>query len=234
MKIDPRGTRSPKIALTLALSLAFMPIVLCPAQAEITSVNDPVFGTGAFTLDTATGLEWLDLTQTDSQSYDDVSAQFEPGGEYAGLRYASSAEAYTFFLDAGIPADVINGGNDYLNGQAYGTIAALQDLVGYTEADWSIGITSDVTDLGPPFPGPTRVVAELYTQSFNGRDAAPYTDLANIDVSPADGEKDLGNGSWLVRQVGTTTPPTTVPEPPAALIPLAAMLMLFSLRYRRS
>ena len=47
------------VVFPLALSL-----IAQPSHAVLIGVDDPVFGVGAITLDTDSGLEWLDLSVT--------------------------------------------------------------------------------------------------------------------------------------------------------------------------
>jgi hypothetical protein len=49
-------------------------------------------GDGLLTYDSASGLEWLDLSYTTDRSYNDIVRQLGPGGEFEGFRYASIAE----------------------------------------------------------------------------------------------------------------------------------------------
>lgn len=70
-------------------------LLLEGVQAAFVSVDDPTYGTGAFTGDPGTGLEWLDITQALNRSYNDVSAQLGPGGEFEGLRYATREDLVT-------------------------------------------------------------------------------------------------------------------------------------------
>ena len=54
-----------------------------------------------FTTDTETGLDWLDLTETRGQSYDEVENQMGAGQRYDGWRHASRDEVRIFWQDAG-------------------------------------------------------------------------------------------------------------------------------------
>jgi hypothetical protein len=56
---------------------------------------------GTTTLDDNTGLEWLDLTETNGMSNDDVRAEFVQGGSLEGYRYASLLEVEGFLTAAG-------------------------------------------------------------------------------------------------------------------------------------
>lgn len=49
------------------------------------------------TMDTQTGLEWLDLTQTAGYSYYDVLGRTQMGEQYEGYRYATSGEVSELF-----------------------------------------------------------------------------------------------------------------------------------------
>jgi hypothetical protein len=69
------------------------------AQASLISL-DSSFGADTITYDTATGLEWLDLTVSTNQSYNDVIGLL--GGTYVGFRYASTSEVEGLFDDVGI------------------------------------------------------------------------------------------------------------------------------------
>jgi hypothetical protein len=72
-------------SLTTALFLALSPVT----HAEIINNN-------SFTTDTQTGLDWLDVTETVNQSYNEVRAQLEKDGKYYGFRYATAEEFNTF------------------------------------------------------------------------------------------------------------------------------------------
>ena len=57
---------------------------------------DSEFGPDTITFDTATGLEWLDLTVTYMRSTDWVEAEMAPGGWLHGWRYATRTEFIDF------------------------------------------------------------------------------------------------------------------------------------------
>lgn len=54
--------------------------------------NSAIIDLGNITRDTATGLDWLDLTETRGISYNQVAAQFVTGGSLEGWRYATPME----------------------------------------------------------------------------------------------------------------------------------------------
>ncbi len=61
------------------------------AEAGVMIGDDAVFGAGSITIDTDTGLEWLDWTESTNRSYNDVSGQFGAGGDFEGWRHATRA-----------------------------------------------------------------------------------------------------------------------------------------------
>lgn len=58
---------------------------------------------GRITRDTGTGLDWLDLTETNGRSYIDVSSKLEPGMEFQGYRYATRDEVQVLWQNLGLP-----------------------------------------------------------------------------------------------------------------------------------
>lgn len=78
-------------------------------NAAIISADWQSTGDNLITQDTASGLEWLDLTVTVGMSYDAVSAQLGTGGAYEGWRYATTSEVIGFF-------DAFGGDSGYYTG----------------------------------------------------------------------------------------------------------------------
>ena len=97
---------------------------------------------GTYTTDTATGLQWLDLTLTPNISYNDMLTNLaNPSYTYYGYRYATTAEVSTLIADAGLTE-----GNTLLNSETP-SLEALIALLGVTLPDGaattaSIGLTS--------------------------------------------------------------------------------------------
>jgi Thrombospondin type 3 repeat len=153
-----------------------------PATSSLESADDPVFGPGSVTLDTATDLLWLDMTHTDPDlnalyKYDYVSSQFGSGGDFEGFRYATQAEVFTMFSNAGIP---VVPGNSPSN---EAPILALIDLIG--TASSSAGEVQGFTG----------------TPSSAGRRITVYA--AGTEVAPSNesetGPPNFNTGSWLVK-----------------------------------
>ena len=125
------------------------------ARGALLSIDDPVFGPGALTGDTATGLAWLDITSAGTRSFNDMtgvdgSNEFAPGGAFAGFRYATMAEVKTLWIDAGIPESAMFFGLDaeghnigtYQTNDAsvFAAARTLQGLIGY-----------ELTTANPPY-----------------------------------------------------------------------------------
>ena len=74
-----------------------------PAKANLIEANNPRFGVNSLTVDTTTGLAWLDLTASAGLSYQQVLADTQPGGLFSGFRFATAPEVLNLYTSAGIP-----------------------------------------------------------------------------------------------------------------------------------
>jgi hypothetical protein len=118
------------IAAAVTLSAA-------PATATLISVDDPRFGPGSVTDDTATGLRWLDLTLTDEWSWLEVEAELGEGGSLEGYRHATFAEVMALFQTAGLPAPVVV--DRVADPELWARALSLLDLIGRT---WPEGLST--------------------------------------------------------------------------------------------
>jgi hypothetical protein len=84
-----------------ALVLLLLPGL--PAKANLMEATDPRFGLNSLTIDTMTGLAWLDLTASAGLSYQQVLADTQPGGIFSGFRFATAPEVLNLYTSAGIP-----------------------------------------------------------------------------------------------------------------------------------
>ena len=169
--------------------------------------NAALLDLGGFTADTNSGLDWLDLTATQSLSYNELVVATGPGGAFEEYRLATVAEVDTLFIAAGLPAS----GNETTD---FAAVNALIGLVGSTSTQdgflEAFGITAT-----PGISSGHRVVSlDYFTRDplslyglFNG---LTYGDSFGPDIA----------GGWLVR-------PTVVPLPPAAWLFGAALLLLW-------
>lgn len=177
------------------------------ARGSLLSTDDPVFGTGALTRDTESGLDWLDITLTSDRSFDQISGQLGAGGEFDGFRHATGAEVHTLFEHAGIPVIAVPGGPPRCTSNSESNIApalALMELVGSNSSQdgrpEAIAVTGD-----PLFPG-VRARGDI--------DFAFSSSISVYDVSVGcRGSGDtIAVSHWLVR------PSDAIPEPASAAL----------------
>lgn len=79
------------LMLAVALSMSFS------SQAAFISTDWKVAGDAKASLDQSTGIEWLDLTQTDWKSIEDVRGLLTT--TYAGWRFPTAAEVRTMMTN---------------------------------------------------------------------------------------------------------------------------------------
>jgi len=72
------------------------------ASAAVVSADWNNLGDNLITQDTVSGLNWLDLTETNGLSYDYVSGQLGTGGQYEGFRYATDSEVVALWANWGV------------------------------------------------------------------------------------------------------------------------------------
>jgi len=77
-------------------------IISSNANATVISLDWRVAGDNLITRDTGSGLDWLDLTETNNMSYDTVQGQLGVGGAFEGFRYATNAEVISMWANFGI------------------------------------------------------------------------------------------------------------------------------------
>lgn len=193
--------------ITLAVIISLF-LTGLPAMANLIQATDPSFGPNSLTIDTSTGLGWLDLTASAGLSYQQVLADTQPGGIYSGFRFATAQEVLTLYTSAGIP-----GTGEYPASTP--SILSLISLVGATSFQdgnpQTFGI-SGTSDSG------LQVVPGLDFLYVNG---VPMYDVTGVPGQGLDYGLGYGNpavGSWLV---------TNVPETADASIYLLAAAGLF-------
>ena len=135
------------------------------ARAEVITSTDETFGVGALTLDTATQLEWLDLTLTQNKTVAEVQAGF--GGYLAaGFRIATTAEAQQLFANAGVTTINVNGAtNVAVDTPAQVSVAnSLLSLLG-TTASFSGGSMTGGFAMNPDGASVSQNTIEVFTGS---------------------------------------------------------------------
>jgi len=77
-------------------------ILSANANSAIISTDWHTAGDNLITRDTASGLDWIDLTETNGQSYNFVSGELGIGGLYEGYRYATDDEVISLWSNFNI------------------------------------------------------------------------------------------------------------------------------------
>lgn len=99
--------RAEKPMTTAKLSLLNIILVLLLSNAATSAAlvqgDDPRYGAGSLTLDTSSGLAWLDLPVSCGYSYLQALAATGPGGSFDGFRFATAQEVVALCASAGIP-----------------------------------------------------------------------------------------------------------------------------------
>src|SRR5215475_321698 len=136
------------------------------ARAVLVSLNDPLLPASAdgnnLTLDTSTGLEWLDPDASAGRSYADLTGSdgsandFAPGGVYAGLRYATVLELTGNTAQGQVASLFKSGGVSSVTSSAanYALVRGLLGFVGCSGSCASYGYAYGtlVTSAANPLP----------------------------------------------------------------------------------
>jgi hypothetical protein len=193
----------------------FLGLSVGAAQAALVSLNSS-FGVGTLTRDTATNLEWLDLTVSQNLSTATVGAELAPGGSFQGFRYATNAELcalVTPYFGKATCGEVFG-----FNPLDFGKAEAFVDLFGAT-------FPSGDSLRGLLAPDPLN--GQIFGASFFTR---PLFSEADADLQAVTFPRAAfpNEGSWLVREANVT-----VPEPSSLLLGLAALSLVGLQRRRR-
>jgi hypothetical protein len=185
------------------------------ATATLISEDSP-FGTDTSTLDTQTGLQWLDLTESTGFSHTEILQEVQSGGTFDGYRLATRDEVSALFVDAGLdvsPATL----NDFVP-QNFDPAVALAALIGVLGNNGNCGtgcsfsFTQGWIDEPPPFPTFEAGASIAWFDNSAGQDPdSPQAPVGRAEL--VQGRTDLGdpqNGAWLVQGA--------VPEPGTLLL----------------
>ncbi len=211
-------------AIFLLLWATLVCFTIDRADAGLIEVTDPASpgGVNNVTQDTATGLDWLDLTASGGISYDDITLQFAPSGTYDGWRHATGAEVSGLFTGSA--------------GLTLGNQAGVVDpnatqfvaLVGITQSG---GATGDVIARGRYNDDASGTQSNLAGSAFVAYRPLStffpsFTEASILDDQPViNSVVPSGAGHWLVR--------ATVPEPSALALAALALVGCAVRRRRR-
>ncbi len=184
------------------------------------SVQAEIVDHGNYLTDTATGLDWLDVTQTVNMSYNQVSSQFGAGGAYAGWTYANGIQFielvsnFTSMSVTSLPTFTMlpnkTDGLVALLGSTLDTLWLHYYGVTFDEFDhgsisyhYTQGILADVRHSSAQHyvPGPTHYTAVLEDFDVNGIPVFDHVEVFNFYV--LDANSDYSTGSFLVRASAT-------------------------------
>ena len=177
------------------------------------------------TIDTVTGLEWLDLSVTDGIGFIAVEEQLGLGGAFEGYRHAWGSEILDVFAAFEIPPDY---------SQITDNVRLFMDLYGstpgYGNVVYSYGhaFGENKDDYIPrnPRTGHPLVVPTYGMQWYQDDDTVLVSSAELWHGTHVGFEK---FGSFLVRKYE----PHTVPEIDAGTAPVALGLLLFTVLARR-
>jgi hypothetical protein len=193
------------------------------AAAAIISL-DSSFGANTITRDTGSGLEWLDLTVTQSIPWGTVESDLAPGGLYQGFRFALREEIEQLAVNAGATLPSVT--PSPANSPAVSTLIGLLGRTFLTfnpsaggDVAYSCGVMSGLSGEGSSQQGVFRHTA-CYVDSALGGQVIPSYDTQYSNEPPRS-----FTGSWLVRPV---------PVPAAVLLLGSALLGLAPWRRRRA
>lgn len=191
------------------------------ANASLLSVDWLRSGDGLVTRDTATKLDWLDLTETYNQTVAQVLPLTGPGQRYQGFRPVGAGEVNTLMNNASLPITgaqtIVSDKPAYLAG-ADALTALLGETLQREFGDGYYGSRGHLLD-----EGVGRVIG-YYVTTLPFYFEPPYTEAGRFTppglysdnfldsaCTIENGCTTTGSGVWLVR----STPLHTVPEPAA-------------------
>ena len=194
-----RRRRYLALLLTLAIGLA----VPSSARASLIAADWNTLGDQKLTVDTSTGLEWLDLTQTYNQTVAQVVAQL--GTTFSGFRLATVAEVHQLMTDGGVPFTTDTNTESVTPTQFNAALALtglLGEVVGAHFGSPYIGSRGHLTD------GAVDRVVGFYSISGTTYTGSLFNDY--FEQTPTW----PGAGVWLTRD----TAAAAVPEPASLLL----------------
>ena len=200
-----------KINISVTTLIFIISILPNQSTAALIDLDWNTANDSALLLDTNSQLQWLDLSITANQSYNDVSAQLLQGGTYEGFRYATRDEVFQLWSEAGITDTNFTW---QTNGE-WQTIKELADRFGTSTLFDPHGLGTHALGMvegGPTIPANERWVMEISYHS-NGSEVRTSSNHYTLDVDYAS----IHYSSYLVQPV---------PVPPSVLLFLTGFITL--------
>jgi len=199
-------------------ALLLLAVVSASASSAALFTVDLVAGSGdgLLTVDSATGLEWLDVTTTVGQAYSAVESGPFVGS--LGFRFASAAEVEGLWINAGAEGTFTNDSSSNVSVLNYDAAILLLDLMGCSQLVGcdGVGQTWHIAMYGP---SSHNVSAALIAASLPPTsDAAMWLDFGQTVDFPRRADV----GSYLVR---------AVPEAAASTMLALGVLGLMAYRF---
>lgn len=183
------------IRYTILVALAFILTRAALAQGTLYLASDAKFGPDSITIDTSTGLGWLNLGEAAGLTYQQVLADTQPGGRFNGFRFATAAEVAHLYSSAGIAG----AGNFPLSSAPIGSLLSLIGTTGKINGQPGIIALSATSDFG------LYVAPAIYVAGFNGVNKYFVSNASGSGSTSYNTNYSFPSlGSWLV---------TSVPEP---------------------
>jgi len=200
-----------KINISIITLIFIISILPSPSTAALIDLDWNTTNDSSLLLDTNSQLQWLDLSITANQSYNEVMTQMLQGGTYEGFRYATRDEVFQLWSEAGITDTNFTW---QTNGE-WQTIKELADRLGTSTLFDPHGLGTHALGLvegGPSLPANERWVMEISYHS-NGSEVRTSSNHYTLDVDYAS----IHYSSYLVQ---------AVPTPPAVLLFLSGFITL--------
>jgi len=200
-------------------------VIVCisiSANAAVVSTDWQNLGDNLITHDTVSGFDWLDLTETNTLSFNQVSGQLGAGDQFQGFRYATESEVVALWAnfavnlaagaptsfagpDSGVQGAASTLGNIFPEFSTFSFLAGASGIIGEASSPTSNWV------LGAAITTPPSVQTTYYSKGQLDADNA--TGLTYV-------------GSYLVR-------PAVVPLPAAVWLFGSGLLGLIGLARRR-
>jgi hypothetical protein len=123
--------------MKLKLTLIALLISATSAHAELVAIDWEVAGDGLATLDTDTGLEWLDLTQTYEMSINQAESLTAEGSAFEGWRLPTRVEVTQLLANTFVDTSINIGSTNYV----YDSLGTEEDVAAGAIFQSSLGTT---------------------------------------------------------------------------------------------